>query len=152
VISEDNNLANMVDMARVVANNKECLRDAGPKALAAPPPSTQHRRICSFPLSPLLFTVHPAPVVIEPILYSDNGGLRVCPLNQYVGSDSGAYPPLSLCRPWLLTIIRSEGTHALRPERGWRPIVTVDVDHHPQHEVQLGSDGQNPNLKLPFRL
>jgi len=39
----------------------------------------------------------------------------------------------------------------LRPEKAWRPVVTVVFDQQ-HHEVVLGSDGQNPNLKRPFYL
>ncbi|KAL0952032.1 hypothetical protein HGRIS_008676 [Hohenbuehelia grisea] len=35
----------------------------------------------------------------------------------------------------------------MRSEKAWRPIVTVDVDKHVQHELRMGIDGQNPNLK-----
>ena len=40
----------------------------------------------------------------------------------------------------------------MRPEKSWRPIVTVEVDKHDLHETVLGVDGQNPNLKETFRL
>ncbi|KIM77105.1 hypothetical protein PILCRDRAFT_77105, partial [Piloderma croceum F 1598] len=50
-----------------------------------------------------------------------------------------------------ITVIRSQGLAPLRPEKGWRPIITVTFDHQ-HHEVVLGSDGQNPNLKRPFYL
>jgi hypothetical protein len=35
----------------------------------------------------------------------------------------------------------------MRPEKSWRPIITVEVDNHHLHETVLGVDGQNPNLK-----
>ncbi|EGO00349.1 hypothetical protein SERLA73DRAFT_73063 [Serpula lacrymans var. lacrymans S7.3] len=53
---------------------------------------------------------------------------------------------------WFFTVIRTRGLHLLRPEKSWRPIVTVVVDDHQFHETILGCDGQNPNLKLPFAL
>ena len=40
----------------------------------------------------------------------------------------------------------------MRPEKSWRPIVTVEVDKHQAYETVLGSDGQNPNLKETFHL
>lgn len=40
----------------------------------------------------------------------------------------------------------------MRPEKAWRPIVTVEIDKHSRHETVLGVDGQNPNLKQLFRL
>ncbi|KAJ3541933.1 hypothetical protein NM688_g6024 [Phlebia brevispora] len=56
--------------------------------------------------------------------------------------------------PWHLTVIRTQGVLFLRPEKSWRPIVSVTlVDRaHPPYEVVLGTDGQNPNLKMPFVL
>jgi hypothetical protein len=51
----------------------------------------------------------------------------------------------------LITVIRSQGLGPLRPEKAWRPIVTVTFDHQ-HHEIVLGSDGQNPNLKRSFYL
>lgn len=35
----------------------------------------------------------------------------------------------------------------LRPEKSWRPIVTLEVDGQHKHEVSLGVDGQNPNQR-----
>ncbi|KAF8262783.1 hypothetical protein EI94DRAFT_1742765 [Lactarius quietus] len=35
----------------------------------------------------------------------------------------------------------------LRPERSWRPIITLEVDGQHKHEVMLGVDGQNPNQR-----
>ncbi|KAJ8596561.1 hypothetical protein M405DRAFT_856326 [Rhizopogon salebrosus TDB-379] len=53
-------------------------------------------------------------------------------------------------RPWVFTIIRARGYQPLRPEKSWRPIVSVVVDEHSHYEVNLGCDGQNPNLKERF--
>lgn len=61
--------------------------------------------------------------------------------------------------PWRFTVLRSSGLHFLRPEKSWRPIITiqvetkggsVDCDATPCHETTLGSDGQNPNQKEVF--
>ncbi|KAK0458068.1 uncharacterized protein EV420DRAFT_411252 [Desarmillaria tabescens] len=61
--------------------------------------------------------------------------------------------------PWCFTVLRSSGLHLLRPEKSWRPIITiqveskggsVDCDATPCHETTLGSDGQNPNQKEVF--
>jgi hypothetical protein len=58
-----------------------------------------------------------------------------------------------------LTVVRlTPGWRALLSQRssaGWRPLVSVCCDSpgcHAggSHEVQLGSDAQNPNLKAPF--
>ncbi|RPD54492.1 hypothetical protein L226DRAFT_494380 [Lentinus tigrinus ALCF2SS1-7] len=54
--------------------------------------------------------------------------------------------------PWQLTVIRTRGLLFVRPEKSWRPIVSISVvdgrqDHGLPHEVVLGCDGQNPNLK-----
>ncbi|KAI0756048.1 hypothetical protein C8Q80DRAFT_1126102 [Daedaleopsis nitida] len=54
--------------------------------------------------------------------------------------------------PWLVTVVRTRGLDYIRPEKAWRPIVTLSVldgdrEHGLPHEVVLGSDGQNPNLK-----
>jgi len=35
----------------------------------------------------------------------------------------------------------------LRPEKSWRPIVTMEVDGQHKHEIALGIDGQNPNQR-----
>ena len=35
----------------------------------------------------------------------------------------------------------------LRPEKSWRPIVTLEVDGQHKHEIALGVDGQNPNQR-----
>ncbi|KAG2148700.1 uncharacterized protein EDB93DRAFT_1144346 [Suillus bovinus] len=40
----------------------------------------------------------------------------------------------------------------LRPEKSWRPIVSVVVDQHQRYEVNLGCDGQNPNLRERFMM
>lgn len=53
---------------------------------------------------------------------------------------------------YAITVIRAQGYEPLRPEKSWRPIVSVVVDEHQCHEVNLGSDGQNPNLKERFIL
>ncbi|KAI0696892.1 hypothetical protein C8T65DRAFT_663130 [Cerioporus squamosus] len=55
-------------------------------------------------------------------------------------------------RPWHLTVLRTRGLQFVRPEKSWRPIVSISVvdknrDHGLPHEVVLGCDGQNPNLK-----
>ncbi|OBZ66030.1 hypothetical protein A0H81_14009 [Grifola frondosa] len=55
--------------------------------------------------------------------------------------------------PWYLTVIRTQGLQFIRPEKSWRPIVTIVVaDQNQIHETVLGSDCQNPNLKSPFVL
>lgn len=51
-----------------------------------------------------------------------------------------------------LAVVRTRGLVFVRPEKSWRPIVTISVvqgkdEHGPSHEVALGCDGQNPNLK-----
>ena len=40
----------------------------------------------------------------------------------------------------------------MRPERSWRPIVTMEIDEHNTHETTLGVDGQNINQKEAFNL
>ncbi|KAM5538370.1 hypothetical protein V8D89_007972 [Ganoderma adspersum] len=54
--------------------------------------------------------------------------------------------------PWHLTVVRTRGLLFVRPEKSWRPIVSISVvdndhDHGLPHEVTLGCDGQNPNMK-----
>ena len=59
------------------------------------------------------------------------------------------------CCVFLLTVppvVRAHGLQQLRAERSWRPIVTVTVGDHQCHELNLGCDGQNPNLKQGFQL
>ncbi|GBE77175.1 hypothetical protein SCP_0100470 [Sparassis crispa] len=54
---------------------------------------------------------------------------------------------------WHLTIVCTKGLQFVRPEKSWRPIVSVFVMGNEQtHETILGSDGQNPNLKMPLLL
>lgn len=40
----------------------------------------------------------------------------------------------------------------MRPEKVWRPIITVDIDKHYTHETTLGVDGQSVNRKDCFKL
>jgi hypothetical protein len=41
----------------------------------------------------------------------------------------------------------------LHPEKDkWRPLITVALDEHPLAEIQLCSDGKNPNLRRPVSL
>ncbi|KAG1767438.1 hypothetical protein EDD22DRAFT_875865 [Suillus occidentalis] len=47
-------------------------------------------------------------------------------------------------------ILRAQGHQPLRPEKSWRPTVSVVVDQHQCYEVNLGCDGQNPNLRERF--
>ncbi|KAF8066531.1 hypothetical protein FPV67DRAFT_1417668 [Lyophyllum atratum] len=47
-------------------------------------------------------------------------------------------------------VVRTHGLRLMRPEKSWRPIITVDVDKHHCHETIMGVDGQNPNLKERF--
>ncbi|KAJ7105401.1 hypothetical protein C8R43DRAFT_1046743 [Mycena crocata] len=54
--------------------------------------------------------------------------------------------------PWTCTVVRAHGLRLMRPERSWRPIVTIELDKTHQHETTLGSDGQNVNLKDSFIL
>ncbi|KAF8900400.1 hypothetical protein CPB85DRAFT_1325885 [Mucidula mucida] len=57
--------------------------------------------------------------------------------------------------PWCFTVLRGKGVQHLRPEKSWRPLITIqlasegheDCDASSCHELILGSDGQNPNQK-----
>ncbi|KAH9056885.1 hypothetical protein EDB87DRAFT_1634096 [Lactarius vividus] len=49
--------------------------------------------------------------------------------------------------PWQFTVLRSQNMAMLRPEKSWRPIITLEVDGQHKHEVILGVDGQNPNQR-----
>ncbi|OJT05628.1 Deubiquitination-protection protein dph1 [Trametes pubescens] len=71
--------------------------------------------------------------------------------------------PLDPQRDWWLEsatqdgMIRTRGLLFVRPEKSWRPIVTISVqeeghDHGLPHEIVLGSDGQNPNLKSAIQI
>ena len=44
-------------------------------------------------------------------------------------------------------VLRSQNLGILRPEKSWRPIVTMEVDGQHKHEIVLGVDGQNPNQR-----
>ncbi|RDB24425.1 hypothetical protein Hypma_008469 [Hypsizygus marmoreus] len=63
-----------------------------------------------------------------------------------------SYSTMEGSEPWCFTVVRSNGLRLMRPEKSWRPIVTVEVDKHHCHETVLGVDGQNPNLKETFYL
>ncbi|KAH9914722.1 hypothetical protein B0H21DRAFT_828294 [Amylocystis lapponica] len=55
--------------------------------------------------------------------------------------------------PWYLTVVRTQGLMFIRPEKSWRPIVSVVLtDTQQTYETILGCDGQNPNLKSPIVL
>jgi hypothetical protein len=47
----------------------------------------------------------------------------------------------------LRLVLRSQNMSMLRPEKSWRPIITLEVDGQHKHEVILGVDGQNPNQR-----
>jgi hypothetical protein len=47
----------------------------------------------------------------------------------------------------LRLVLRSQNMGMLRPEKSWRPIITLEVDGQHKHEVILGVDGQNPNQR-----
>jgi hypothetical protein len=47
----------------------------------------------------------------------------------------------------LRLVLRSQNFGMLRPEKSWRPIITLEVDGQHKHEVMLGTDGQNPNQR-----
>lgn len=49
--------------------------------------------------------------------------------------------------PWQFTVLRSQNLGMLRPEKSWRPIITLEIDGQHKHEVMLGVDGQNPNQR-----
>ncbi|KAJ3505614.1 hypothetical protein NLJ89_g7326 [Agrocybe chaxingu] len=53
--------------------------------------------------------------------------------------------------PWHLTVVLLEGLRLMRPEKAWRPIITLEVDKHHAHETTLGVDGQNINQKEVFK-
>jgi len=52
--------------------------------------------------------------------------------------------------PWQLCVVRLRGVDSLRPEKSWRPIITVVVGHHAERQTVLGCDGQNVNMKECF--
>jgi len=45
------------------------------------------------------------------------------------------------------SVLRSQNLGMLRPEKSWRPIITMEVDGQHKHEIMLGIDGQNPNQR-----
>ena len=49
-------------------------------------------------------------------------------------------------------VVRAHGLQRLRVEKSWRPVVMVTVGNNQCHELNLGCDGQNPNLKQCFQL
>ncbi|KAI9432108.1 hypothetical protein H4582DRAFT_1128632 [Lactarius indigo] len=63
--------------------------------------------------------------------------IRVDSFDQYFGTNE----------PWQFTVLRSQNMGMLRPEKSWRPIITLEVDGQHKHEVTLGVDGQNPNQR-----
>lgn len=78
------------------------------------------------------------PVVAVGLLSRDGSGLRM------FRTDHSHLP--------CYIVIRAQGLRLMRPEKAWRPIVTVEVDRMTAYEMVLGVDGQNPNLKQGFRL
>ncbi|KDQ62993.1 hypothetical protein JAAARDRAFT_362720 [Jaapia argillacea MUCL 33604] len=56
---------------------------------------------------------------------------------------------LAVTEPWNFTVVKAQGIRHLRPEKSWRPIVELVVDQQQYHEIILGCDGQNPNLRAP---
>ncbi|KAF9227051.1 hypothetical protein BS17DRAFT_774855 [Gyrodon lividus] len=54
-------------------------------------------------------------------------------------------------RPWTFTVVRTHGLQHLRALKSWRPVVAVAVGDHQCYELDLGCDGQNPNLKKCFK-
>ena len=66
------------------------------------------------------------------------------PVQRCYSSSTQGYSPSS--------VVRTNGLRLMRPEKSWRPIITVEVDKHHSHETTLGVDGQNPNLKEKFYL
>ncbi|KAF9476164.1 hypothetical protein BDN70DRAFT_995871 [Pholiota conissans] len=62
---------------------------------------------------------------------------------------------------WHLTILLLQGLRLMRPEKAWRPIVTVEVDAHGEgagsragdlYETMLGVDGQCVNQREGMRI
>jgi len=53
---------------------------------------------------------------------------------------------------WQVLILLSQHWQHLRPEKAWRPIICLELDGRPCHELILGVDGQNPNLREPALL
>ncbi|KAG6915177.1 hypothetical protein DXG01_012861, partial [Tephrocybe rancida] len=56
-------------------------------------------------------------------------------------------PAATLRVQWRITIVRTQGMRFMRPERSWRPIIIVAIDKYQSHEIVMGVDGQNPDLK-----
>ncbi|KAI0029459.1 hypothetical protein K488DRAFT_88720 [Vararia minispora EC-137] len=55
----------------------------------------------------------------------------------------------TLAESWQFLVIRSVRWQHLRPEKSWKPIICLELDGRPCHELILGVDGQNPNLQNP---
>ncbi|KAH8828091.1 hypothetical protein DL96DRAFT_1555608 [Flagelloscypha sp. PMI_526] len=53
--------------------------------------------------------------------------------------------------PWSLNVTRLCGQSYMRPEKAWRPVLTIDAGHV-HHEVVLGVKGENPNMKQTISL
>ncbi|VDC04215.1 unnamed protein product [Peniophora sp. CBMAI 1063] len=56
-------------------------------------------------------------------------------------------------RLWQILVIRANNWQYLHAESSWRPTITLTLDSLPsssgyKHDVLLGTDGQNPNLRL----
>ena len=64
-------------------------------------------------------------------------------INWYVLFNERAVSPILMPH----SVLRSQNLGMLRPERSWRPIITLEVDGQHKHEVMLGTDGQNPNQR-----
>lgn len=58
---------------------------------------------------------------------------------------------------WQVLVLRATQWQHLRPEKAWRPIISLSLDSPSSssslaHELTLGTDGQNPNLRIPALL
>ncbi|KZV63271.1 hypothetical protein PENSPDRAFT_758104 [Peniophora sp. CONT] len=63
----------------------------------------------------------------------------------------------SVDESWQVLVIRATQWQHLRPEKAWRPIISLALDSPSlsstaAHDLLLGADGQNPNLRLPALL
>ncbi|VDC04218.1 unnamed protein product [Peniophora sp. CBMAI 1063] len=55
---------------------------------------------------------------------------------------------------WQVLVLRATQWQHLRPEKAWRPIISLALDAPSfsasnAHDLLLGADGQNPNLRIP---
>lgn len=86
------------------------------------------------------------PSLTTTFFHTDHGASAVRPLSRTNRISS------NFIHSSIHLVILLEGLRLMRPEKSWRPIVTLEIDNFATHESILGVDGQSVNQKEAFRL